>query len=150
VAEVEWRPPAGGDAALVRLLVADAETRDRVDAANRETMARMFQARPVWSTCARQRFRPRYPRWTLHALRSRTTIRANVRAHRRAAAWAAVFEGWAPDPESAALALANGGIKLEPANAHSVVIPMAGVISPSMAFTWSPTGHRQDGVQPDQ
>ena len=134
VAEVEWRPPAGGDAALVRLLVADAETRDRVDAANRETMARMFQARPVWVDVRKAGdVVPDIPdRTLLHSGPARPFERM-CGPHRRAAAWAAVFEGWAPDPESAALALANGGIKLEPANAHSVVIPMAGVISPSMA-----------------
>jgi hypothetical protein len=134
VAEVDWRPPAGGDAALVRLLVADAATRARVDAANGETMTRMFGVRPAWVDVRQVRdVVPDLPdRTLLHSGPARPFERM-CGPHRRATAWAAVFEGWATDPESAARALADGSIGLEPANAHAMVIPMAGVVSPSMA-----------------
>jgi hypothetical protein len=133
VAEVDWRPPAGGDAELVRLLVANAATRDRVDAANRETMARMFRARPVWVDVRKAGdVLPDLPDRTLLHSGPARAFDLMCGPHRRAAAWVAVFEGWAPDPESAALALADGTIRLEPANAHAMVIPMAGVVSPSM------------------
>jgi hypothetical protein len=134
VAEVDWRPPAGGDPALVRLLVADAATRDRVEAANRETMARMFAVRPAWVDVRIARdVVPGIPDRTLLHSGPARPFELMCGAHRRAAAWAAVFEGWAPDAASASRALADGGIKLEPANAHAMVVPMAGVVSPSMA-----------------
>lgn len=134
VAEVDWRPPAGGDAEMVRLLVADAATRERIAAANDETMARMFRARPVWVDVRRAGdVIPDLPPRTL--LHSGTAIpyERMCGPHRRAAAWVATFEGWADDPRSAAVALANGSIRLEPAVAHSTVCPMAGVVGPSMA-----------------
>jgi len=133
VAEVDWRPPAGGDAALVRLLVADAETRARIDAANAETVKRMFAARPVWVDVRPARdVVPALPERTLLHSGPARAYEAMCGPHKRAAAWAAVFEGWAPDAEAASRALAEGTIRLEPAIAHSTVIPMAGVLSPSM------------------
>ncbi len=134
VAEVAWRPPAGGDLDLVRLLVADAAVRERIAAANSETMARMFRARPVWVDVRRAgEVIPDFPERTLLHSGPSIPYERMCGPHQRAAAWVAVFEGWADDHTSAAVALANGSIRLEPANAHSTVCPMAGVVSPSMA-----------------
>ncbi len=134
VAEVDWRPPAGGDEELVRILVADAAIRERVADANRETMERLFKARPIWVDVRRAGdVIPDFPEHTL--LHSGPPIgwERMCGPHRRAAAWVAVLEGWAPDAKAAARALAAGTIGLEPAIAHSTVCPMAGVLSPSMA-----------------
>ncbi len=134
VAEVDWRPPAGGDEELVRILVADAAIRERVADANRETMERLFKARPIWVDVRRAGdVIPDFPEHTL--LHSGPPIgwERMCGPHRRAAAWEAVLEGWAPDAKAAARALAAGTIGLEPAIAHSTVCPMAGVLSPSMA-----------------
>jgi hypothetical protein len=134
VAEVDWRPPAGGDEHLVRLLVATAAVRELIAEANRETMDRLFKARPMWVDVRRAGdVIPDFPEHTL--LHSGPPIgwERMCGPHRRAAAWVAVLEGWAPDHEAAARALAAGTIGLEPAIAHSTVCPMAGVLSPSMA-----------------
>jgi hypothetical protein len=134
VGEVDWRPPAGGDRDLVRLLVADAATRERVAAANEETMARMFRARPVWVDVRRAGdVIPDLPPRTLLHSGPAIAYERMCGPHRRAAAWVATFEGWAADPGAAAAALMEGSIRLEPANAHRTVCPMAGVVSPSMA-----------------
>jgi hypothetical protein len=134
VGEVDWRPPAGGDRDLVRLLVADRATRERVAAANAETMARMFRARPVWVDVRRAGdVIPDLPPRTLLHSGPAIPYERMCGPHRRAAAWVATFEGWAADPRSAAAALADGSIRLEPATAHSAACPMAGVLSPSMA-----------------
>lgn len=134
VGEVDWRPPAGGDLELVRLLVGDAARRERIAAANEETMARMFRARPVWVDVrkAGDVIPDLPPRTLLHSGPARPFDQM-CGPHRRAAAWVATFEGWADDPKAAAAALAAGSIRLEPANLHSTVCPMAGVVSPSMA-----------------
>jgi Protein of unknown function (DUF1116). len=134
VAEVDWRPPAGGDPDLVRRLVADAAKRQRIAAANEETMARMFRARPIWVDVRRvgDVIPNLAPRTLLHSGPAIPYARM-CGPHRRAAAWVATFEGWADDPGSAAEALANGRIRLEPASAYSTVCPMAGVVGPSMA-----------------
>jgi hypothetical protein len=134
VGEVDWRPPAGGDRDLVRLLVADRETRERIAAANAETMARTFRARPVWVDVRRAgEVIPDLPPRTLLHSGPAIPFERMCGPHRRAAAWVATFEGWAADPTAAAAALADGSIRLEPANAHHTVCPMAGVVSPSMA-----------------
>jgi len=134
VAEVEWRPPAGGDDELVRILVADAAVRARIDEANMETLTRLFKARPTWVDVRRAGdVIPDLPERTL--LHSGPMIEWGRMCgpHQRSAAWAAVFEGWAPDPEAASRALEAGTIRLEPAILHSTVCPMAAVLSPSMA-----------------
>ena len=134
VGEVDWRPPAGGDLDLVRLLVADAATRERIAAANAETMARMFRARPIWVDVRRAGdVIPDLPPRTLLHSGPAVPYEGMCGPHQRAAAWVATFEGWADDPVAAAAALADGSIRLEPANAHATVCPMAGVVSPSMA-----------------
>ena len=45
---------------------------------------------------------------------------------------AALYEGWAGDPEAAADLAASDGIRLAPCHEHGAVGPMAGVVSPSM------------------
>ncbi len=134
VGEVDWSPPAGGDREMIRLLVADTAKRERIAAANAETMARMFRARPTWVDVrpAGEVIPDLPPRTLLHSGPAIAYERM-CGPHRRAAAWVATFEGWADNPASAAAALAEGSIRLEPANAHSTVCPMAGVVGPSMA-----------------
>ena len=133
VAEVAWRPPAGGNLELVRLLVGNAALRDSVAAANRTAMERMFKSRPIWVDV-------RPAREVIPGLPERTLLHSGPAIawdrmcgpHRRAAAWVATFEGWAADPVAATRALAAGTIRLEPASDHSTVCPMAGVVGPSM------------------
>lgn len=47
---------------------------------------------------------------------------------------AVIFEGWAPDLEEAEKLLATGAVQVEPAQDHDCVVPLAGVISPTMAL----------------
>jgi hypothetical protein len=44
-----------------------------------------------------------------------------------------MLEGWAPDEDEAAQAVADGRVALAPADAHGVATTMCGVLSPSMA-----------------
>jgi len=132
VEEVSWRPPAGGDGELVRLLVANADIRARVSAANDKAVARMQAARPAWVDVRSLRdVLPDLPERTLFHSGPAIPWDRMCGPHHRAAAWTAVFEGWARNPDEASAAIAAGRIRLEPATPHSTVCPMATVIGPS-------------------
>jgi hypothetical protein len=134
VAEVDWRPPAGGDpellAPLTRLW---GEHGDRVAAANAEAVSRIEGCVPQAVTVA-----PAGD--VVPGLRAGLLLHAGppiefarvCDPQRRALTAAAVFEGWAPDRAAAERMLADGEIALEPGNAHDHVGPMTGVCSPSM------------------
>ncbi|MDJ0358260.1 DUF1116 domain-containing protein [Paenarthrobacter sp. PH39-S1] len=47
---------------------------------------------------------------------------------------AVIFEGWATGAEQAKQLLESGTVRIEPAQDHDCVVPLAGVISPSMAM----------------
>ncbi len=51
---------------------------------------------------------------------------------RRSVRAAVMAEGWADDPAGADDVLSGGGVRLEPANLHAAVVPMASAIGPSM------------------
>lgn len=53
---------------------------------------------------------------------------------RNSMALAAVYEGWSTTPEHALHALANGDFGFRAAQDHDMVVPLCGVISPSMAL----------------
>ncbi|HKH18298.1 MAG TPA: DUF1116 domain-containing protein [Solirubrobacteraceae bacterium] len=134
VVEVDWSPPAGGDAEAVALL-----TRlwgrhgDRIAAANRDAVERIEGANPRALTVA-----PAGD--VVEGLTEGTLLHAGppiewaqvCDPQRRALVAAALFEGWAPDREHATRLLARGEIALEPGNEHLHVGPMTGVCSPSM------------------
>jgi len=134
VLDVDWRPPAGGDAgtlrALERLWGAHAEL---VEAANAEVVDRIEAAVPRALSVERAAD-------VLPVLSGRTLIHSGTRIEwdrvcdpqRRALIAACLFEGWAGSREEAASMLGAGEIALAPGNDHGHVGPMTGVCSPSM------------------
>jgi Protein of unknown function (DUF1116) len=134
VVDVDWRPPGGGDPALVSLLARLwGEHGATVEAANAATVRRLEDARPLAVTVAPARE-------VIGVLRDRLLLHSGPAIawervcdpQRRALVAACVFEGWAPDAEAAASALARGEVQLAPGNEHGHVGPMTGVCSPSM------------------
>src|SRR3954447_22993457 len=134
VVEVDWRPPAGGDAGAVALL-----TRlwgahgDAIAAANERAVAAIEGATPRAVTLA--------PAGSVvPGLRDGLLLHSGppiewervCDPQRRALVAAARFEGWADDPAGAEALLARGEIALAPGNEHDHVGPMTGVCSPSM------------------
>lgn len=130
---VDWRIPAGGDAAavaaLARLLGPAA---DRIDAANAEVIDRLDRGVPMLlgvetAGAAIAGFEPPA---ILHCgppigwAEMCDPLRRSVRA-------AVVAEGWAPDRGGADGMLQAGDIRLEAANEHRTVVPMASAIGPS-------------------
>jgi Protein of unknown function (DUF1116) len=132
--DVDWRPPAAGDAeavrALERLWGAHAEL---VAAANDEVIERIESVVPRAVTVAAARD-------AIPALGERTLLHSGTAIEwervcdpqRRALVAACLFEGWAPDRTQAARLLASGEIELAPGHAHNHVGPMTGVCSPAM------------------
>lgn len=133
--DVDWRPPADGDAeavaALARLWGAHAGA---VDAANREALARMGDAAPraVAVAVARDVVPVLAEGRTL--IHSGPPIEPDRLAdpQRRALVAAAIFEGWARDREDARGLLESGEVALAAGNEHGHVGPMTGICSPSM------------------
>jgi hypothetical protein len=137
VADVDWRIPAGGDldlvAALRRLYGRRAAA---IDEANAEVARRLDTGVPlvVGLAPATDVVPGLGERTVLHCGPPiawadvcdplRRSIRATVMA-----------EGWAADPAGAGALVEKGEVKLEPANHHDTVIPMASALGPS-AWVW--------------
>jgi hypothetical protein len=132
--DVDWRPPAGGDAhavaALERLWGAHG---DRIAQANAAALKRIAQAAPraVGVAPARDAIPVLDGRVLLH---SGPPIGPDRLAdpQRRALVAACLFEGWAADRGEARSLLESGDVRLESGNEHNHVGPMTGVCSPSM------------------
>jgi len=129
--QVDWRPPAGGDAALIDKL-ARLQTPE-VEEANAKTISRIKDSRPVWIDVQ-------------PALSAIPGMEGNDLLHsgppidfgdmcdpqQRAVEAAAIFEGWAADRDCLLAKLRSGDIRLRPNYAYGSVGAMCGVISPSM------------------
>ena len=130
---VDWRIPAGGDAeavaALARLLGPAA---DRIDKANAEVIDRLDRGVPllVGVETASAVIKGFQSPMILHCgppigwEDMCDPLRRSVRA-------AVVAEGWASDRDAADRMLNAGEIRLEAANEHATVVPMASAIGPS-------------------
>jgi hypothetical protein len=133
VVAVDWRPPAGGDPDAVRLLTA-AWADDRIEAGNREAVARLQAARPMLVGAGRAGD-------LIPGLEGRLVLHAGPPVEwermsgpqRRAARAAVVMEGWAGDLEAADAALAAGTVALAPCHSLGAAGAMTGIISPSVA-----------------
>ena len=134
VVEVDWRPPAGGDPAMLAVLERLWGAHgDRVAAANARVVERLEGVSP----CA-VGVEPAGA--VVPGLREGILLHSGPPVEwaemcdpqRRALLAAAVFEGWAGDRAEAARMLAAGEVALEPGNEHDHVGPMTGVCSPSM------------------
>jgi hypothetical protein len=132
--DVDWRPPAGGDAAAVgaleRLWSDHAEL---VATANDEAVNRIESALPQAVAVARAGD-------VIPVLSERVLIHSGTAIEwdrvcdpqRRALVAACLFEGWARDRREAASLLASGEIMLAPGHEHHHAGPMTGICSPSM------------------
>ncbi len=132
VAEVEWTPPARGDARAAALL-ARLYASDVVEAANQEALGRFLKAEPVLVDVrpASEVIKGLTDRMILHAgppigwERMCGPLRGAIQG-------AIVLEGWAPDLAAAEKLAASGGIAFEPNHHHDAVGPMTGMITRSM------------------
>ena len=133
VQQVDWSPPAGGDADLVAALTRVYGPRAaEIDAANAEVVRRLDEGVPSLTGVSRVSE-------VLPGLGERTLLHCGPAIGwervcdplRRSMRAAVVAEGWAADVDEAGRALADGTVTLAPANAHGMVVPMASAIGPS-------------------
>ncbi len=131
VADVDWRPPAIGDAGDLTALALD----PRRAAANRTAVERVLAAGAVLTDVRPAREVLGLDDRTLLHSGPPLTWEAASGPMRGALVGACLFEGWAATLEEAEALLASGGVALEPCHHRSAVGPMAGVTSPSM-WAW--------------
>jgi Protein of unknown function (DUF1116) len=133
-ADVDWRPPGGGDPEVVALLRrAWGAHGERIDAANAAALEAIEQCRSCAVTVASASE-------VIAGLDGQTLLHAGpplpwervCEPQRRALVAACLLEGWAADRDAAAALLADGAIELRSGNEHDHVGPMTGVCSPSM------------------
>jgi Protein of unknown function (DUF1116) len=133
VVSVDWRVPAGGQpaavAALSRLYGIHAE---RIEAANAEVFSRLDQGTPLLAGVTTVAAAvPGLPDRTLLHCGPAIGYADAPDPLRRSMRAAAVAEGWAAGLEQADDSLSSGEIRLVPANAHRVVVPMATALGAS-------------------
>jgi hypothetical protein len=132
VVDVDWRPPAGGDARLTGLLATLDARRSVIDRANAEALRRLVEGVPVLVDCRPAREALELPdRTVLHAgppigwERMCEPMRAAVLCAIR-------YEGWAANDDAAARLVAGGHVRLEPCHHHGAAGPMTGIVTPTM------------------
>ena len=133
VVQVDWRIPAGGDlelvAALGRLYGRHAAA---IDEANAEVARRLDVGVPRLVGIERAID-------VLPDVDDRTVIHCGPAIAwddlcdplRRSVRAAVMAEGWAANPSEVDGLMARGGVRLEPANHHGAVVPMASAIGPT-------------------
>ena len=134
VVQVDWRPPAGGDASAVRALTDLYGPRSvDIDPANAEVLRRLDTGVPMLVDV-------RTAGDLVPGLGDRTLLHPGPPIAwdevcdplRRSMRAAVVAEGWAPDLAGAEAMLARGRVALAAANEHATVVPMATALGPSM------------------
>ncbi len=131
VAHVDWRPPAGGDPELARLLAK--LDRPEIDEANKHAVAKILAAKPMLVDI--KTTKDVIPGMTEHTiLISGPPIGwERMSGPTKGAVWGAlIYEGLAKDQAEADKLATSGKIKFGACHDHDSVGPMAGIISPSM------------------
>jgi len=137
VVQVDWRPPAGGDEAVMealnKLVLLQATGKVDIDKANKEAYRRLVSATPrlVGMGKAIDVVPGMKKNMLLHAGPPVTWDRM-CGPMKGGVIAALMYEGWAKDKEEAEKLAALGQIEFSPCHHHQAVGPMAGIVSPSM------------------
>jgi hypothetical protein len=136
VAHVNWRIPAEGDPASLAALRATYGTRSTaIDQANAEVVRRLNEGVPLLVGIERADS-------VVPGLDDRTVMHCGPAIAwgeicdplRRSIRAAVMAEGWAATADQATALIERGEVRLEPANGHNTVVPMASAIGPSAAM----------------
>jgi hypothetical protein len=131
VAHVDWRPPAGGDLELARLLAK--LDRPEIYEANKKAVTKILAAKPMLVGIAKAKD-------VIPGMTERTILHSGppiewerMSGPTKGAVWGAlIYEGLAKDQKAADKLVTSGKIKFGACHDHDSVGPMAGIISPSM------------------
>ena len=132
--QVDWRPPAGGDARLAALFDRlEANTGLDIGKANQEAAGRILKSKPtlVGIGTAEKDIPGMHKKLVLHAGPPVTWDRM-CGPMRGAVIGGLIYEGLAADAAEAEKLAASGEITFEPCHHHDAVGPMAGVVTASM------------------
>lgn len=105
-----------------------------LDTADATAGERMLAVTPTWAGITAARELIGTDRVLLHAGPAFDSWAQVPVPVRNSMALACVYEGWATAPATAFDLLASGAVRFRPAQDHDMVVPLAGVISPSMAL----------------
>ena len=132
--QVDWKPPAGGDAELAATLDRiEAGAVVDVEAANAEAVKRILAAKPTLVGIGRalDDIPGMHKKLILHA--GPPVTWQNMSGPLRGAVMGGlIYEGLAGTPEEAEKLAASGEIEFAPCHHHSAVGPMAGVVTAGM------------------
>lgn len=130
--QYDWKPAAGGDKRLIRILNALAKIAE-IETANNAVIDKMKNAQPFLVDVVPAKS-------VIGILNDKVLLHAgppieykNMTGPMQGSCIGAVlFEGWAPDENSARELLANGGVKFSPCHHVHAVGPMGGITSGNM------------------
>jgi len=133
VVQVDWRPPAGGDIAMIAALDGIAKAKVDVKAANALATERILKGKPmlVGIGIARDVVPGMRPNLVLHSGPPITWDRMGG-PMRGAVIGGLIYEGLAKDRAEAERLAASGKIDFEPCHHHASVGPMAGIMTSRM------------------
>jgi CheY-like chemotaxis protein len=133
VVDLDWRPPAAGDA-RIGLKLAELIADPRIDAANEQALQRLFAAQPrlVDVIPAREAMAAFADGRVIGHAGPPVAWDAMCGPMQGAVVGAILLEGWAADHDAAEALAASGDIDFLPNHHAGAVGPMAGVMSPSM------------------
>ena len=132
--QVRWKPPAGGDAAMIAVLDRlRSSAKVDIEAANAEAVARILKAKPTLVDVG-------IAGEVIPGMTKKTVLHAGppIRWERMcgpvrgAVIGGLIYEGLAKDRAEAESLAASGDINFEPCHHHGTVGPMAGVVTASM------------------
>lgn len=143
VVQLDWRPPAFGDADVARAAVgldddATREANRRAIAAVHAVRARLVGVRPAREVVPGMA----EGRLLLHA-GPPIEVGRMCGPMVGALVGATLFEGWAATPDEARELLRTGEVRVDPCHHHGAVGPMAGVVAPSMPVLVAEDGDRR-------
>jgi hypothetical protein len=134
VVQVDWRPPAGGDLALIAALDALlVHPKTDIEKANAEAVERILKGKPrvIGVGTARDVVPGMRPNLVLHSGPPITWARM-AGPMRGAVIGGLIYEGLAKTRDEAEALAASGQIDFEPCHHHSAVGPMAGILTSRM------------------
>lgn len=131
-AQIEWTPPAAGDAAVGRDLARLINCQE-VEAANRKAYGAYLASQPILEGIGvAQRVIPGMERRMILHAGPPISWERMCGPMKGAIVGAVLLEGWAEGIAAAQTLAESGRIKFAPCHHHGVVGPMAGIVSPSM------------------
>lgn len=134
VLQVRWKPPAGGDAAMIAALDRlAAGAKVDVEAANLEAVSRILKGKPTLvDVGVALEVVPGMTKTTILHAGPPITWERMCGPVRGAVIGGLIYEGLARNREEAESLAASGKIRFDPCHHHGAVGPMAGVVTASM------------------